>query len=162
VAVVAQQVLTVLVVAVSAGLGGHNPPQEPVESVVVEQVVLEAVVTEVMDPVVVEFRPLVDWDLVMVAAVSFAAAMPVVAVVVEDILVEVAVAEIPQEPVPVAVLVISAARALPVARLPQAAAVLRVIMPMPIEVLQELEELVPEVVTVVDLSSRKTINIGNT
>jgi hypothetical protein len=58
-------------------------------------------------------------------------------------------------------LVISVEQVFQAPQLPQAAAVLRVIMPMPIEVLQELEELVPEVVTVVDLSSRKTINIGN-
>jgi len=39
--------------------------------------------------------------------------------------------------------------------------VLRVIMPMLIEVQQELEEPVPEVAAAVDLSLRKTTNIGN-
>jgi hypothetical protein len=99
--------------------------------------------------------------LATVVVVSFAAEMPAEVVVVADILAVVVVVEIPQEPVPAAVLVISAAQVLQVAQLLPAAAVLRVIMPMLIEVQQELEELVPEVVTVVDLSSRKTTNIGN-
>jgi hypothetical protein len=59
VVVVAQQVLTVLVVAAVVGMVEHNPQQEPVELDLEEQVVLEAVVMVVMDPVAAEFRLLV-------------------------------------------------------------------------------------------------------
>jgi hypothetical protein len=139
----------------------HNLQRVPAELDLEEQVLLEAAVMEVMDQVVAGFRPPEDWDLVTAAAASFVPETQAAAVVVADILAVVEVAVTPQGQVPEVDLVTSAARALPVALPLPVAEVLRVIMPMLIEVQQELEELVPEVAAAVDLSLRKTTNIGN-